>query len=199
MDVTKSSLDTNYSRDQLEKLPFTRNTYFDMVNQTPGFTTGGGEAGSRFTAYGSNSEENGMYMDGVDLSNPEIGTAWSWPTPDIFEEVQISGIGNAAEYGNFSGAVVNIVTKSGGNKFSGSATYYGQYKKLTGDNNPKPYNPATGEGYFSYNRVKWYDYALTLGGPIIKDRIWFFATYNTTLRQGIVFFGESELPLRRNP
>ena len=60
--------------DQLERLPFTRNTYFDMVNQTPGFNTAHGEAGSRFTAYGSNSKENGMYMDGVDLSNPEIGT-----------------------------------------------------------------------------------------------------------------------------
>ena len=187
VDVTKSGVTTSYDKDQLEKLPFTRNTYFDMVNLTPGFTTAHGEAGSRFTAYGSNSEENGMYMDGVDLSNPEIGTAWSWPTADIFEEVQISGIGNAAEYGNFSGAVVNIVSKSGGNKFSGSATYYGQYKGLTGDNNPQPYDPGTGAGYFSYNRVKWYDYAFTLGGPILKDRVWFFATYNQTLDRGSLF------------
>ena len=194
VDVTKSSVTTSYDKDQLERLPFTRNTYFDMVNQTPGFNTAHGEAGSRFTAYGSNSEENGMYMDGVDLSNPEIGTSWSWPTADVFEEVQISGIGSAAEYGNFSGAVVNIVTKSGGNKFSGSAVYYGQYTKLTGDNNPKPYDPATGEGYYSFHRVRWYDYSLTLGGPVVKDRIWFFATYNNTLNRGTYFLEDPAYP-----
>lgn len=181
VDVTKSGISTTYARDQLEKLPFARTTYFDIVNQTAGFTTSHGEASSRFMAYGSNSEENAMYMDGVDLSNPEIGTAWSWPTPDIFEEVEITGIGAEAEYGNFSGAVVNIVSKSGGNRFSGSASYYSQFKKLTGDNNPKPYNPSTGEGYYSFNRVKWYDYAFTLGGPVRKDKIWFFGAYNNTM------------------
>jgi outer membrane receptor protein involved in Fe transport len=194
VDITKSSLTTSYSKDQLEKLPFNRSTYFDIVNQTPGFTTSHGESSSRFMAYGSNSEENAMYVDGVDLSNPEIGTAWSWPTPDIFEEVEISGIGNQAEYGNFSGAVVNIVTKSGGNKFSGSTSYYGQFKGLTGDNNPKPYNSETGEGYYSFNRVKWYDLAFTLGGPILKDKIWFFATYNNTLDKSSDFGNDPTYP-----
>ncbi|MBP1767471.1 MAG: hypothetical protein H6P98_1586, partial [Candidatus Aminicenantes bacterium] len=151
VDVTKSGVSTTYSKDALEKLPFNRSTYFDIVNQTAGFATSHGESSSRFTAYGSNSEENGMYIDGVDLSNPEIGTAWSWPVPDMFEEVEITGIGAQAEYGNFSGAVVNIVTKSGGNRFSGSAAYYGQYKGLTGDNNPVPYDEQTGEGFYSFN------------------------------------------------
>lgn len=188
LDVTKSSVTTNYSKDELTKLPFNRSTYFDIVNQTGGFATSHGESSSRFMAYGSNSEENSMYMDGVDLSNPEIGTAWSWPTPDIFEEVEVSGIGAAAEFGNFSGAVVNIVTKSGGNNFSGSATYYGQYKKLTGDNNPAP------EKYSSFNRVRWYDFAFTLGGPILKDRIWFFTAYNSTLDKSSDFQDDPNYP-----
>jgi outer membrane receptor protein involved in Fe transport len=178
VDVTKSGVSTTYAKEALEKLPFNRSTYFDIVNQTAGFTTAHGESGSRFTAYGSNSEENGMYVDGVDLSNPEIGTAWAWPVPDMFEEVEITGIGAQAEYGNFAGAVVNIVTKSGGNSFSGSASYYGQYDGVTGDNNPQPYNEQTGEGYYSFHRDKWYDYAFTLGGPILKDKLWFFGIYN---------------------
>ncbi|MDH7513704.1 MAG: TonB-dependent receptor [Clostridiales bacterium] len=196
IDVTKSGISTTYSKVQLEKLPFNRNTYFDIVNQTAGFTTSHGENSSRFMAYGSNSEENAMYVEGVDLSNPEIGTAWSWPVPDMFEEVEITGIGAGAEYGNFAGAVVNIVTKSGGNTFSGSASYYGQYKNLTGDNNPKPYNPATGEGYYSFNRVKWYDYSFTLGGPILKDRIWLFAVYNNMLDRASDFGDDPNYPYK---
>jgi len=196
VDVTQSGVSTTYAKDQLEKLPFNRSTYFDIVNQTAGFATSHGESSSRFMAYGSNSEENAMYMDGVDLSNPEIGTAWSWPVPDMFEEVEITGIGAQAEYGNFSGAVVNIVTKSGGNNFSGSASYYGQYKGLTGDNNPIPYNEQTGEGSYSFNRVKWYDYAFTLGGPILKDKIWFFGIYNRNLDKASDFGDDPEYPYR---
>jgi len=171
VDVESSATKTTYDRDQIEKLPTGRYTYFDIIKQNPGFTTNYGDASSRISAFGSNSEENAMYMDGVDLSNPEIGTAWLWPTADMFEEVEVSGIGTVAEYGNFTGAVVNIVTKSGGNTFSGTASYYGQFDKLTGDNNPDP------EEWNSYHRVKFYDLAFTFGGPIIKDRIWFFAVY----------------------
>jgi hypothetical protein len=189
VDVTKSGVSTTYAKEALEKLPFNRSTYFDIVNQTAGFATYHGESSSRFTAYGSNSEENAMYVDGVDLSNPEIGTAWSWPVPDMFEEVEITGIGAQAEYGNFAGAVVNIVTKSGGNRFSGSASYYGQYKGLTGDNNPVPYNEQTGEGYYSFERDTWYDFAFTLGGPILKDKVWFFGIYDNNKDKASDFGG----------
>jgi len=178
VDVTQSGISTTYAKDQLEKLPFGRNYYFSIVDQTPGITNFQSELINRFMAYGSNAEESALYMDGVDMSNPEIGIGWSWPRADIFEEVEITGIGAQAEYGNFSGAVVNIITKSGGNRFSGSAGYYGQYKGLTGDNNPKPDNEETGEGYHSFNLVRWYDLAFTLGGPFLKDRLWFFGAFN---------------------
>lgn len=177
VDVESSSTSTTYDRDQIENLPSGRFTYFAIIKQNPGFTTSYGEASSRISAFGSNSEENAMYLDGIDLSNPEIGTAWLWPSADMYEEVEVTGLGAPAEYGNFTGAVVNIVSKSGGNNFSGTAAYYGQFQSLTDDNNPEPYNEETGEGYYSYHRHEFYDFAFTLGGPIIKDKIWFFGMY----------------------
>lgn len=177
VDIESSTTSTTYDKEQIENLPSGRFTYFALIKMNPGFTTSYGEASSRISAFGSNSEENAMYFDGVDMSNPEIGTAWMWPTVDMFEEVEVTGLGAPAEYGNFTGAVVNIVTKSGGNNFSGSASYYGQFQKLTGDNNPEPYNEETGEGYYSYHRDKFYDISFTLGGPVIKDKIWFFGMY----------------------
>jgi len=175
VDLESSATSTNYDKELIEKLPSSRFTYFDIIKQNAGFSTSYGEASSRISAFGSNAEENAMYLDGVDLSNPEIGTAWLWPTMDMFEEVEVTGLGAPAEYGNFTGAVVNVVSKSGGNTFSGTASYYGQFDALTGDNNPDPYNEETGEGYYSYKRDKFYDFAGTLGGPIIKDKLWFFA------------------------
>lgn len=177
IDVESSTTSTMYDKDQIENLPSGRFTYFAIIKQNPGFTTSYGEASSRISAFGSNAEENAMYLDGVDMSNPEIGTAWMWPTADLFEEVEVTGIGAPAEYGNFTGAVVNIVSKSGGNNFSAAAAYYGQYQWLTDDNNPEPYNEETGEGYYSYHRDNFYDIAFTLGGPIIKDKIWFFGMF----------------------
>ncbi len=177
VDLESSTTSTLYDKDQIENLPSGRFTYFAIIKQNPGFTTSYGEASSRISAFGSNAEENAMYLDGVDMSNPEIGTAWLWPTVDMFEEVEVTGLGAPAEYGNFTGAVVNIVTKSGGNNLSGTASYYGQFQKLTGDNNPEPYNEESGEGYYSYHRDRFYDIAFTLGGPVIKDKIWFFGMY----------------------
>jgi len=181
VDLESSTTSTIYDKDQIENLPSGRDTYFAIIKQNPGFTTSYGEADSRISAFGSNSEENAMYLDGIDMSNPEIGTAWMWPTADMFEEVEVTGIGAPAEYGNFTGAVVNIISKSGGNNFSGTASYYGQFQKLTGDNNPEPYNEETGEGYYSYHRDKFHDISFTLGGPVIKDKIWFFGMYQNQI------------------
>jgi len=196
VDVTQSGVSTTYVKDQLEKLPFSRNYYFSIVDQTPGITNLQSEFSGRFIAYGSNVEETALYMDGVDMSNPEIGIGWSLPQADIFEEVEISGIGAQAEYGNFSGAVINIITKSGGNTFAGSAAYYGQYDELTGDNNPKPYNEETGEGYYSYNLAKWYDLAFTLGGPFLKDTLWFFGALNGNMNKFTNFGKDPNYPAK---
>lgn len=196
VDVESSTTSTMYDKDQIENLPSGRYTYFAIIKQNPGFTTNYGDASSRISAFGSNSEENAMYLDGVDLSNPEIGTAWLWPSADLFEEIEVSGIGNPAEYGNFTGAVVNIVTKSGGNNLTGTAAYYGQFQKLTGDNNPEPYNEETGEGYHSYDRDEFYDIAFTLGGPIIKDKIWFFGMYQKQVDSVSYWQDDPEYPSR---
>ena len=200
VDVASSKTSTLYNKDQIENLPTGRNSFFDIIKQNPGFSTLGGDFISRSSAFGSNFEENGMYVDGIDLSSPEIGTAWIMPTMEMFEEVEVTGMGAAAEYGNFAGAVINIVSKSGGNKFSGHFGYYGQFDGLSGDNNPTPYNDQTGEGYHSFHREKFSDIAFTLGGPVIKDKIWFFGYYWRQTDSSSSWQGDPEYPRpwRRN-
>lgn len=198
VDVGSSKTSAVYSLNQMENLPSGRLSFFDIIKQNPGFTTETGDfsSSSRISAFGSNSEENSQYIDGVEVSSPEIGTPWLLPTMEMFEEVEVTGIGASAEYGNFTGSYINIVTKSGGNRLSGSAGYYGQFDALTGDNNPVPYNDETGEGYRSFHRDEFYDAVFTLGGPIIKDRIWFFGFYQGKADSASLWQADPEYPAR---
>jgi outer membrane receptor protein involved in Fe transport len=178
VDVTKSGVSTTFSAEQIENIPSGRFTIFDIIKQAPGIPQTE-QWEYRNVAFGSNYESNAYLVDGVNLSAPDQGHAWNWQPQDMYEEVELSGIGAPAEYGSFTGAVVNIVTKSGGNTFSGNLSYYGQFQSLTDDNNPGgglvPSLPP--DKVYSYNRDKYMNASFNLGGPIIKDKLWFFGLY----------------------
>jgi hypothetical protein len=107
-------------------------------------------------------------------------------TAEAFEEIETFGLGAPAEFGQYTGALVNIVTKSGSNSFHGALSYYGQFQGLTADNNIKkvldPSVPPE-EAYlypdsaYSYHRDKYLSAAINLGGPVVKDRLWFYGTF----------------------
>ena len=83
-----------------------------LLNYAPGIN--GASAFGGDASYG-----NSLLIDGVDTRDPEGGSAWVFYNYNIVEEVQVGGVGAPAEYGGFSGAVVNTITKSGGNRYSG--------------------------------------------------------------------------------
>jgi len=138
-----------------------------LVNMAPGVNEG--------VAYGS-SESTGIayQIDGVDVSDPEGGSAWSFLDYNIIEEAKIMGVGLNAEYGAFTGVIFNTITKSGGNRFEGHAEFIFQDNKKgfwTSENNqeylddfPNLVSPTSGI----------FDTSFHLGGPIAKDKLWFF-------------------------
>jgi hypothetical protein len=140
----------------------------DIVNLAPGVNND--------SAYGAASGRGISYqMDGVGVGDPDAGTAWVFLDYNIIEEAKVMGIGLPAEYGNFSGVIFNIVTRSGGNKFSGhfETIYQGNQKGFWGTDNNAAYvqdwpdiTPPV-ESLFDINAH--------LGGPLIKDKLWFFA------------------------
>ena len=84
----------------------------DIVNLAPGVNND--------VAFGASSDTGIAYsMDGVNVADPDAGSAWVFSDYNIIEEAKVMGIGLPAEYGNFTGVIFNLVTKSGGNKFSG--------------------------------------------------------------------------------
>ena len=113
-------------------------------------------------------------LNGVDINDNLFGTANNLFIEDALDEVQVLTAGISAEYGRFSGGVINAVTKSGGNKFSGSfrtdltnPDWQDESRFEKDASTPAPPGPAP-------QRQLNIIYQATLGGPILKDRLWFF-------------------------
>jgi len=159
----------------LRNIPNVSNFSSSLVNMAPGVTPDN----MADSAYGAQDGTGIAYsMDGVNVSDPEAGTAWVFIDNNIIEEAKVMGVGLPAEYGNFTGVIFNIVSKSGGNQFSGHMQF-----DFQGEKNDKPaglWQTDNNKAYLndfpelSSPRYKLLDVNAHLGGPIKKDKIWFY-------------------------
>ncbi len=127
VDVKSSATDTTLSNDLLQLTPIYSSTSTGLLNYAPGINSS-----SAFGGQGSYG--NALLLDGVDTRDPEGGSAWTFFNQNLIEEIQIGGLGAPAEYGGFTGAIINTVTKSGGNAFSGLFSMRYTNDSLAGDN-----------------------------------------------------------------
>jgi len=171
VDTTTNQVSTNYDKDWVRNAPIPRFTFFDLINAAPGVNQA--VAGdSRSTSLGSSSSDNSYQLDGTDFTAPLTGAAWPWPNTDAIEEIEVLSLGAPAEYGNLQGAVFNVVTRQGSNTFHGDGNFYLQTNGLTGRN-----TTDAEDGGLPYHRDKFNDATFQIDGPIIKDKLWFFASY----------------------
>jgi hypothetical protein len=171
VDVVKSTTSSTISSDVIQSLPLSRDMY-TLLSIVPGAVGGG--------VHGDAMGEVGAVMDGIQMSEPDVGgiafgydvgVAW-----DMVEEAQIVTAGATAEFFNSQSGLANIVMKSGGNKFSGEASVYYTNQHLASIHIPdadlqlldlaKPSIP-----------IYSVDTSLALGGPIVKDRLWFMGEF----------------------
>jgi hypothetical protein len=171
VDSATTEITTNYNREWVENAPVRRFTFFDLINNSPGVAASTSTS-SRSSSFGSATNENLYLLDGTDFTAPLSGAAWPWPNTDAIEEVQVLSLGANAEYGNVAGAVFNIVTRQGSNAFHGDSNLYYQNSGLTGRNTTDDQ-----DGGEPYHRAKFVDTTTQLGGPILRDKLWFFGSY----------------------
>lgn len=163
---TSETASVTLSNELLRAMPTTQ-FVTGIVNLAPGVNND--------VAYGSSDGTGISYqVDGVDVSDPELGSAWVFLDYNVLEEVKVMGLGLNAEYGAFTGVIFNTITKSGGNEFAGHAEFIFQDTKKgfwTSENN--------GEYIEDFPDLESPIYGMTdgsfhLGGPIMKDKLWFF-------------------------
>src|SRR5205809_3224714 len=160
--VLTSTVASNFKKDQLELLPVGR-ALNDAVLLAPG-VAGNGPSGNIMMA-GSLSFESQYLVNGVVVNENLRGQALNLFIEDAVQETKVSTGAISAEYGRFGGGVVNMITKSGGNLFSGSF-------RTTFDNDAwRSLTPfPTDQTVDSLTPT----YEMTAGGPILKDKLWYF-------------------------
>ncbi len=161
IDVRSSDVQSNYSNEQIEDLPVPR-TYRGLFQLAPGVSENG-----RNTPNAGASRMDNMYLvDGINVTNPHYGDI----LPDITEldidQASIKRGGITAEYGRAGGMLVNAVTKSGTNDFKGEIRAEYQPNNFVSDSKISTIQ----------NKVDRDLIAGALGGPLARDRFWFYAS-----------------------
>src|SRR5262245_21151164 len=158
VDVRSAATETSVSSDLLNLMPIYSATSTGLLNNAPGINSD--------SAYGSQGTYgNALLMDGVDTRDPEGGSAWTFFNQNLIQEIQIGGLGAPAEYGGFTGAIINTITKSGGNAYSGLFSLRYTNDSLASDNLSQQAldaNPTLGDAAIVRKLV---DYTVQLGGP----------------------------------
>jgi hypothetical protein len=171
--TTQVATNLKYS-ETVDRLAMNRNLSA-IAELAPGLTDNGPNLG-QVTIGGAFAYDNVFLLNGVDINDNLFGTANNLFIEDALQEVTILTNGVSAEYGRFSGGVINAITKSGGNTFQGSwrtdvTNPSWQDESLVEKNN---ITAGRGRPHIDQNV---FTHTATLGGPIVKDRLWFFGAY----------------------
>jgi outer membrane receptor protein involved in Fe transport len=168
---------TNLSNELIEHMPNSQ-TVSAIVNLAPGVT--------QDSAFGAHDYGVQYQIDGVDVSDPGLGSAYVFIDYGVVEEAQVMGVGAPAEYGGYTGIVFNTITKSGSNNFKGMFDSYIQANSWNAKNSPDPSLAPPKEGYYNAH--------LSIGGPFTKDKLWFFtAAQFLQRRRAITGFPEESV------
>jgi hypothetical protein len=183
VDVRQSSRQSNIRAEQVELLPKGRD-FTSLVTQAPGANQESKLGG--LSIDGASAGENRYIIDGIETTNLQNGTSGKNVIVDFIEEVQVKSSGYTAEFGGATGGVINAVTKSGTNDFHGTALYNYEGSSLEGAR-----RPTLRTSLSNSNAAEYVDYpkdgrtrhepGFALGGPIAKNRMWFFGAYQPAI------------------
>src|SRR5579863_5357327 len=185
VDTTSTQLGAVINDRSVNELPLnTRDTY-QFLQLQPGVQSQLGSSGSLFfgsddpgsvSVNGGRTRANNFSVNGGDANDQFVNTPTIQPTPDAVEEFRVITNTFDAEYGRNSGSVVNVITKSGGNTFHGNVYEYFRNTILDARGYPDTSKPQLNQNQFGG----------TFGGPIKKDRTFFFLSYEgRRIRDGV--------------
>jgi len=186
VDTTNSAIQTSINSQKIELLP--KGTGFtSLLRSVPGTRPESRSGG--FSVDGASAAENVFVIDGQEVTNFRTGTlndTFSIPTQFV-QEVQVKSSGFGAEFGGATGGVVSVVSKGGGSEYRGEFGIQFETPKLNGEPRPDLVRFASGSGA-AFVQPTEYVYSpkskgtnvfptANLGGPIVKDKLFFFGSY----------------------
>jgi hypothetical protein len=187
VDATSTASGTNIRYDEFaNSVPLGR-SFTDTYSVASGVVSGRGTGQGNYSISGASGLENAYLIDGVNVTNTGYGGIGAYNivygslgtgvTSEFLEEVQIKTGGFEAEYGQALGGIINTIVKSGTNDFKGSVAWYATPQSTRSD-----YTLAelqSGAANTTQEGVN--DFAFQVGGPIVKDKLFYFFAYNPVI------------------
>lgn len=180
VDVTTNTSGSNVSTEQFSNFP-TQRTVQSLYSIAPTVARSGlRDASGRDrdpSVAGSSGPENNYILDGVNTTDPAFGGSGANLPFEFVQEVEIKTGAYGAEYGRSTGGIFNVITKSGGNEVHGDAFGYFSTKGLVRETKQFAFQGSSPNGFSEL------DAGFDIGGPIAKDKIWFFGAVNPQRRK----------------
>ncbi len=185
LETESASLGDVVTSQTVELLPLNGRRYTDLAELTSGVSkivegpvNGGnsptnGNAGGSFAVNGTRGDQNNFMLDGIDNNSNDNGDLSILSSVDAIAEFKIQTSNYSAEFGRSGGAVINATTKSGTNRFHGSAWEFFRNDAL--DARGYFEDPTTPKAPYKQNQ-----FGATFGGPLVKEKVFFFGDYEGT-------------------
>ncbi len=170
VETDKSAVETAVTRREVLDLPLNGRDYTQLAALTPGAVyLGNNDVSSSVQINGNRSDKTSFLVDGESNTETWYGGALSSPSPDAIQEFQVLASNSSAEFGSGAGTI-DVVTKSGTNQFHGDL-----YEFLRND-------AFDARNFFALKKpsLKRNQFGCDLGGPILKDRLFFYTEYGRT-------------------
>jgi carboxypeptidase family protein/TonB-dependent receptor-like protein len=185
VDVASAATATNLPSEQFSDLPTERN-FRSIVSLAPQANLSL-LPGDEVNIAGGTGLENAYYLDGVNITDPWFGATSSNLPYNFVRELQVKAAGYQAEFGRATGGIIDVITHSGSDRFRGEVFGF-----FTNDGlRAEPRFPQEGVQEAAFSD---YDVGGSLGGPILKRRLWFFAAYDPTFHRQRVEVRGPDLP-----
>jgi hypothetical protein len=192
--TSSSDLSATVESKQIETLPLNGRNFVSLTRTIPGVLRGtpgsnidgagslAWRASASFSANGQRTRDNNYLLDGVDNNETWLQTVVIFPSVDALEEFKLQTSTYSAEFGRSMGGVVNLQIKSGSNQFRGSAFEFMRNDSLDANNF---FNNRAGRPRPDFSQ---HQFGGTLGGPIVKDKTFFFVDYQgMRVTQGLTY------------
>jgi len=177
VNTESTTTQTTFSSEFIDSLPILGRNYQDILSLAPGVSDTDGDG--NVNIHGARDTDVVTLVDGVSTVDPYSGKVGQQLNIDSIQEIEVKTSGASAEFSRAQGGFVNIVTKSGGNEFEGSFKFYWRSNILDGDGaGIDPPKLHGGLGELGLRDLKFNNYTpfLSLGGPIKKDKAWYYLT-----------------------
>ncbi len=174
VDPSRVEAATRFGVEEVAGLPNNGRNFVNLMTLTPNVSIVQGPDGDEISVSGQRGIFNNISVDGADFNNPFFGEQRGGQRPpftfnlDAVQEMVVIADGANAEFGRSGGGFVNVLTRSGTNQLRGTAHYFGQSNSFSSDLFRGQGNPDFTQHQFGF----------TLGGPIVRDRAFFFIAYD---------------------